>query len=128
MATKKASKSASSSSQDWLKWVYVGGVIVAGLATALNFTAADPYLGWVLLLAGLAVGFFYFDASDVQNFGLRYLILGLVVTAGMGMISAIPAVGGYIAGFFTGFFNFLGPVVLAQIIVYFWRKYFGSGV
>jgi hypothetical protein len=127
MATKKASKSASkSSSADWLKWVYVGGVVVAGVTAAIGFQ--NDILTWVLLIAGLAAGFFYFDAADVQNFGLRYLILWAVATYGMVLFAVTGPAATYISGFFGGFFNFLGPVVLAQIIVYFWNKYFGSGM
>lgn len=131
-ASKKApAKSAakSSASQDtsslW-KWVYVGGVLVAGVAGAIGF--ANPILSWVLLLAGLLVGFLYFDSADVQNFGLRYLILGAVATASATFLASTGMVAGYVSGFLGGFFNFLGPVVLAQIIMYFWNKYFASGM
>jgi hypothetical protein len=131
-ASKKASKSASktqASSQDgsslW-KWVYVIGVLVAGVTAAIGFE--NMILSWVLLLAGLLVGFLYFDSADVQNFGLRYLILWAVVSSAPTFLAVTGMAGGYITGFFTGFFNFLGPVVLAQIIMYFWNKYFASSM
>jgi len=125
MATKKASKSAKSqdSSAMW-KWVYVAGVVVAGVTAAIGFE--NLILSWVLLLAGLVVGFLYFDSADVQNFGLRYLILGTVAAASGAFLGVTGMVGGYVSGFLGGFFNFLGPVVLAQIIMYFWNKYFGD--
>jgi len=72
------------------------------------------------------VGFLYFDSADVQNFGLRYLILGTVAAASGAFLGVTGMVGGYVSGFLGGFFNFLGPVVLAQIIMYFWNKYFGD--
>ena len=107
------------------KWVYVAGVLVAGLANAFNFTALDPYLGWLLLAAGLLVGFLYFDPMDVQNFGLRYLILLAVAGASATFLAPAGTIGGYISGFFGGFASFLGPVVLAQVIMAFYWKYFG---
>ena len=108
------------------KLAYIAGVAVAGLASAFSFKALDPYLGWLLLLAGLLVGFSYFDPADVMNFGLRYLILWAVVNASPTFLGTVPVVGSFVTGFLTGFFNFLGPVVLAQVIMHFWKKYFGN--
>lgn len=122
MATKKASKAQSQDSAGMWKWVYVIGVLVAGVAGAIGFQ--NNILSWVLLLAGLLVGFLYFDSADVQNFGLRYLILYAVAIASATFLASTGMVAGYVTGFLTGFFNFLGPVVLAQIVMYFWNKYF----
>jgi hypothetical protein len=136
MATKKAQPKAqpkprtkeepnttapSDNSAMW-KWLYVGGVVVAGLAAALNFTGADPYLGWVLILLGILLGIYYFDSADLMNFGLRYLIL----TAAASALNSLPAVGPFITGFFGGFVGFLGPIVLTMAVMFFWKKYFGS--
>jgi len=128
MATKKA-QSKGSSSDDmgamW-KWLYVAGVVVAGLMgmaiPALSFLNG-PITSWILLLVGLLVGFLYFDSADVMNFGLRYLVLGAASVAASGWVAPI---GQYVGGFLAGFYMFLGPVVVAQIISYFWKKYFGS--
>jgi hypothetical protein len=106
------------------KWLYVGGVLVACLASALNFTAADPYLGWALALIGILVAIFYFDTADFMNFGLRYLIVLAVAAAAP--LASLPAVGGFLTGFFNGFASFLGPVVFTMAILFFWKKYFGS--
>jgi hypothetical protein len=108
------------------KWVYLAGVFVAGLAGAFNFTALDPYLGWLLLLAGLLVGFLYFDSADVMNFGLRYLILWALANASPTFLGAVGMAESYVTGFLQGFFNFLGPVVLAQVIMHFSKKYFAK--
>jgi hypothetical protein len=102
------------------KWVYVVGVLVASLAGAFAFQ--NEYLTWALMVVGVLVGIFYFDSADLMNFGLRYLILG----AAAATLSKFIVVGPYITGFFTGFFAFLGPVVLAMIVMFFWKKYFGS--
>lgn len=136
MATKKASSkaaaassSSASSSNDmssvW-KWLYVAGVVIAGvMGMKLPFLAflASPIVSWILLLVGLLVGFLYFDSADIQNFGLRFLILFAAATAATGWVAPL---GQYVGGFLTGFYMFLGPVVVAQIISSFWKKYFGS--
>ena len=106
------------------KWVYLVGVFVAGVTGALNFQ--NTILSWALLLAGLLVGFLYFDSADVMNFGLRYLILVAIAGASPTFLSATGVVESYVSGFLTGFVNFLGPVVLAMVIMHFWKKYFGN--
>jgi hypothetical protein len=122
MATKKAQAKAAPASDNsamW-KWLYVGGVIVAGVAAAVGF--ANDILSWVLILVGILVGIFFFDSEDFMNFGLRFLIISAVV----GVLSSVPLVGGYITAFLTGFVVFLGPIVLTLGLRYFWNKYFGS--
>jgi hypothetical protein len=124
MATKKAQSKASASSDNsamW-KWLYVAGVVVAGVAAAVGF--ANPILTWVLILVGILVAIFYFDSDDLMNFGLRYLILLAVAAAAP--LGSVPVAGDFITGFFNGFAIFLGPVVLTMIVMYFWKKYFGS--
>lgn len=104
------------------KWVYIAGVLAAGVTSAIGFS--NPILSWVLLLAGLLVGFIYFDSADVTNFGLRYLIVVAVAAYPSAYLSALGMAGGYVSGFLNGFINFLWPVLLAQIIMAFWKKYF----
>jgi len=113
-----------SSSNDWAKWVYLIGVIVAGLAGAFSsfVSSVQPWLGWLLLLAGILSGVFFLDSSDVGNFAIRFLLLGATAKA----LDAIPAVGPYFSGFFGGVFSFLMPVGLTLLFMYFWNKYFGS--
>lgn len=122
-APAKKAQAAQDTSSVW-KWVYVAGVVVAGVTAAIGFE--NVILSWVLLLVGLAVGFLYFDSADLMNFGLRYLVLGAVAAASVAFLAPLGAAGGYITGFLNGFFNFLGPVVLALIVMFFWNKYFGS--
>ncbi|MBI2330691.1 MAG: hypothetical protein HYU84_00665 [Chloroflexi bacterium] len=128
MATKKAQPKAkettsaapaTDNSAAW-KWMYVIGILVASLAGA--FGISNVYLSIVLALVGLLAGLFYFDSSDLMNFGLRYLI----VTAAAGSLGVFPVVGAYLTGFFSAFAAFLGPVVLGMAVMYFWKKYFGS--
>jgi hypothetical protein len=103
-------------------WVYLIGVVVAGLVGMFPMPALQPYLGWLLVLAGILSGIFFLDSGDVVNFGIRYLVLVAVA----GALSAVPAVGSYVTGFFTGVVGFLGPVGLTLLFMYFWKKYFSS--
>lgn len=125
-AKKAASQRAQSSDMGmgslW-KWIYLIGLVVAGLVAAFNFTMADPYLGWLLLLAAILSGIFFLDSGDVVNFGIRVLLFFAVLKG----FDAIPApIGPYLTGFFTGVWGFLAPAGLTLLIVYFWKKYFGK--
>ena len=120
-----ASKAQSSGSgAEWAKWVYLIGVIVAGLVGAFGsfVSSVQPWLGWLLLLAGIFSGVFFLDSNDVVNFAIRFLLLGATAKA----LDAIPTVGPYFSGFFGGVFSFLTPVGLTLLFMYFWKKYFGS--
>jgi len=112
-----ARKSSDSSNMDTVwKWVYAVGMVVAGLAGAFGFN--NQYLTWLLLLAAVLVGLFYFDPEELGEFGLRVVILS-VVQAGL---LAAPAVGPFITGFFAGWVAFLFPVVLAMALRFFWSR------
>ena len=115
----QAQPKAADSNALW-KWVYLIGLVVAGLVGAFSFTALDPYLLWLLILAGILSGIFFLDSGDVVNFAIRFLLLGAVWKA----LDAIPAAGPYLSGFFGGVFGFLTPVGLTLLVMYFWRKYF----
>lgn len=104
------------------KWVYLGGILVAGLVGAFNFKAADPYLGWLLILAGILSGIFFLDSGDVVNFGIRFLLLSAVWKA----LDSVPSVGPFLSGFFGGVLGFLTPVGLTVLFMYFWKKYISS--
>jgi uncharacterized membrane protein len=121
--TSAASSGMTAPASPW-KWVYVVGVLVAAVTGALNFS--HPILSYVLLLAGLLVGFLYFAAADVTNFGLRYLIVVAAAAYPSSYLNAAGNVGMYVGGFLNGFVNFLWPVLLAQILAAFWKKYFAA--
>lgn len=117
---KEKKKEQTSSSPDWrniLKWAYIIGGLIAGLTGAFNFQ--NEILTWVLVLIGVLIGLFYIDTEDLTNFGVRYLLFGLVFSA----LSTLPAVGIFLTDFFRGFFTFLGPVALATLVMWFWKKH-----
>ena len=122
MATKKEQpkKKESMSSETVWKWIYVVGALVAGLAGAFGFTILDPYLGWVLIIVGILIGYFYFDPEDFINLGIPYLVLGVAASA----MTNLAFVGSYLTGFFHGFFAFLGPIALTLLVRLFIKKNF----
>jgi hypothetical protein len=127
MPTRKSSvkpqaQSAAADSNALWKWVYVGGLVVAGLVGAFKFTTLDPYLGWLLILAGILSGIFFLNADDVINFAIRFLLLFAVSNA----LDNVPIAGPYLSGFFGGVVTFLTPVGLTLLVLYFWKKYFAS--
>jgi uncharacterized membrane protein len=122
MPTKKAAPQKAQSNDMGMvwKWVFVIGALVAAVAGALGFQNA--ILTYLLIVAGILVGLFWRETEDLMGFGIRYLLLAAVAAA----LNAIPAVGPYLTGFFQGFVGFLGPVALATLVTYFWKKYFGN--
>jgi hypothetical protein len=98
-------------------WVYVLGVLVAGIAGALAFS--NDILAWVLIVVAVLSGLFFLDSDDATHYGLRYLVLVAVA----GALGAVPAVGGFITGFFTGVAGFIAPAALTLLAVYFYKKY-----
>ncbi len=98
------------------KWLYVAGVVVAGLAGAFSFQ--PKILGWILIIVGILVGIFYFDPENFLEFGVIYLVLGIAASA----LNSLPAIGPFLTGFFKGGFNFLGPVALTILTMLFWKK------
>ena len=131
MPSKKATpapKAQSSSSAEWAKWVYLIGLIVAGLlgafGKALNLGAqVDMILTWILILAGILSGIFFLDSGDVVNFGIRLLLLFAVKEALARLVFGSFDLGQYFTGFFTGVYTFLLPVGLTLLVMYFWNKY-----
>jgi hypothetical protein len=128
-AKKSASRKANSNDMDWVgiwKWVFIVGALVAALLGALMaagvVAATPPFVTWLLILAGVLVGLFWRDTDDLKGFGIRYLLLAAVASS----LGALPAIGTILTGFFQGFVFFLGPVALATLFMYFWKKYFAG--
>ncbi len=120
-AKKAASRQSQGSDMSMIwAWVYAIGLVVSGLAGAFaaSLGGAGTIVWYLLILAAVLVGLFYFDYEDVGQFGLRVLVL-IGVQTGLGMV---PAVGQYLNGFFNGWVMFLMPVVLAMVVSWVWNK------
>ncbi len=100
------------------KWLYIIGLLVAGLLGALSFQ--NQWLSLLLVLMGILAAIFYLDPADFVNAGIRFLVLTVVA----GALNSIPAVGSYITGFFSGVVAFLAPVLLTLLVMHFVKKYF----
>jgi 4-hydroxybenzoate polyprenyltransferase len=118
MAAKKAASQKSQSfGNDMLwKWVYGVGLVVAGVVGALALQI--DILTWILLLVAVLLGLFYFVDEEIEHFGLRFIIL----VAAQAALSAVPAVGQYITGFFGGLVMFIGPIVLTMAFMWILRR------
>jgi uncharacterized membrane protein len=124
MATRKSSgkpqvQPMADSNEIW-KWVYVIGLVVAGVIGAIGFK--NDIVGWILIVVGILSGIFFLNAGDIVNFAIRFLLLGAVWKA----LDSVPVAGAYISGFFGGVFAFLTPVGLTLLVKYFWEKYFST--
>jgi len=100
--------------KDIWRWIYVISGLVAGVAGVLNFY--NPYLRWGLTTIGFLVGLFFMDTEDFTNLGMRFLML-----SAEGFVDFIFPFGGILGRFFSGFKIFLGPVVVANLILWFWK-------
>jgi hypothetical protein len=100
------------------KWLYLIGLLIAAVAGLFSFSPI--WLSLILLIMGILAAILFLDSDDVVNFGIRFLVLLAVA----GALNAIPAVGPYITGLFTGVVTFLAPVALTLLIIHFVKKYF----
>ena len=130
-AKKATSASNSASGAEWAKWVYLIGIIVAGLLGAFGglLHLGSPVamiISWLLILAGILSGLFFLNSKDVVNFGIRVLLLFAVKEALSPAVIGSFNLGQYFTGFFTGVYDFLLPVGLTLLVVYFWKRYLGS--
>lgn len=100
------------------KWLYLIGLLVAGILGLVGFSA--DWLSIIIALVAILAGIFYFDTSDFVNAGVRYLVLVAVYM----VLDSLPFVGPYLTGFFGGVIAFLGPVLLTGLVMHFVNKYF----
>jgi hypothetical protein len=100
------------------KWLYLIGLLIAAIAGLFSFS--QTWLSLILVIVGILAAIFFLDSDDVVNFGIRFLLLYAVA----GALNAIPIVGPYITGLFTGVVAFLAPVALTLLVVHFVKKYF----
>jgi len=68
---------------------FFGAIIVAVLGN-FNVWAANDWVWWILIIAGLIVGFI----NVMREEALLYMVAVLSLTAVTGIIAGLPAVGG----------------------------------
>jgi hypothetical protein len=80
----------------------------------------NMWVSLILVIMGILAAIFFFDADDLVNAGIRFLVLFAVKDA----LNGISIVGLYITGLFNGVYGFLAPVLLTLLVVHFVKKYF----
>ena len=72
-------------------------LIVIVLLSVVSAFVGIPYVGLVLVLAGLASGILAIE----DDRKVYFLLVALVLASGAGALGAIPAVGGYLTAMLT---------------------------
>ena len=125
---KPTANSTAGAGEVW-KWVYIVGIIVAGLVKVFSGAlpaGLDVAIYYLLVLAAILSGIFFLDTADIVNFGIRYLLLLAVAGTLSGLEFGSFSLGGYLTDFFQGIVLFLGQAGLTLLVVYFWKKYFSG--
>ena len=93
-------------------WAFILGVliaIIAGLAAGALDVATQGYVGIILVILGLVVGFLNISAKEVNDFLIASIAL---VAVGAANLTAIPMVGGYLATMVLYIAAFVAPAAL----------------
>ena len=87
------------------KWAFIVGLLIAVVA-GLGFTQA--WVGWVLALLGLIVGFLNIGDEETQSFLLASIALIVAANA----VASLPWIGGYATSIIANLIAFLSAAVL----------------
>lgn len=125
---KQTGNSTVSTGEVW-KWVYIVGIIVAGLTKVFSGALPagfDVAIYYLLALAAILSGIFFLDTANIVNFGVLYVLFYFVHATFSGLEIGSFSLGGIISNFFQGIVVFIGQAGLTLLVVYFWKKYFSS--
>ena len=112
------------------KWCYLIGMLVTVVGALAEFE--NEWVGYLLVLAGILAGVFYKDPADVKAFTIRYLGLAAVsgvLFEGEGVLAEFLnfdsfTIGVWLTTIFGAVVLFLGPVLLAALVMHFIKKEF----
>jgi hypothetical protein len=93
-------------------WAFILGVliaIIAGLAAGSLDVTTQGYIGVVLVVLGLVVGFLNIGAKEVTDFLIAAIALVAVGAANLG---TIPMIGAYLASMVLFIAAFVAPAAL----------------
>jgi hypothetical protein len=93
-------------------WAFILGVliaIIAGLAAGSIDVTTQGYIGVILVVLGLAVGFLNIGAKEVNDFLIAAIAL---IAVGAANLAAIPLVGTYLASMVLFVSAFVAPAAL----------------
>lgn len=106
------------------KWCYLIGMLVA-VVGAFAFDEPEKWLTYILVLAGILAGVFYKDVDDAKAFAIRYLGLAAVSGVLLGVFNfGDVVIGEWLTTIFGAVVAFLGPVLLAVLVMHFVKKEF----
>jgi hypothetical protein len=91
------------------RWAFIAGLVLAVLA-GLIFNA--PWIGWVLAILGLIVGFLNVTGAESQGFLIA--AIGLVLSASA--VQSLPLVGGLVTNILANVVTFISPAILVVAI------------
>ncbi len=87
------------------KWAFVAGLVIA-VAAGLGFD--QPWVGWVLAVLGLIVGFL--NVGDKETHGFLLAAIALIVAANA--VGGLPYIGDYATNIIAYVIAFLSAAVL----------------
>lgn len=87
------------------KWAFILGLVIAVVA-GLGFT--QSWVGWVLALLGLIVGFLNIGDEETKSFLLASIALIVAANA----VASLPWIGGYATNIIANIIAFLSAAVL----------------
>ncbi len=87
------------------KWAFIVGLVIA-VAAGLGFN--QPWVGWVLAVLGLIVGFL--NVGDKETHGFLLAAIALIVSASA--LVGLPYIGGYATNIIGNVIAFLSAAVL----------------
>ncbi len=99
------------------KWAFIIGAIlaiIAGIGAGLAQTwAAGPWIGAILVILGLVVGFVNISMKEVQGFLVAAIALLVAKTAGLvTLIPGLPDLGAILAGIVNMVIVLVAPAAL----------------
>ena len=77
--------------------VGIGGAVLVGLLEGLGVMPEMTWIPWVLVIAGLLIGMMNISGSESTIIMVSALVLG----AGAGVLSILPAIGGALEAIFS---------------------------
>lgn len=87
------------------KWAFIAGLVIA-VAAGLGFN--QPWVGWVLAVLGLVVGFMNVSGSE----SFRFLVAAIALIVAANALGGLPFVGGYASNIIAYVITFLSAAVL----------------
>lgn len=99
------------------KWSFIGGIILAVVASFFTI----PYLGVILLVLGLIVGFLNISKKEVHNYLISVIALLIIGVASISALAVLNVTfAGLLGSILTNFIAFVsasGLVVAIKAIV-----------